>query len=104
MLVTMLAAGPAPMVIVLLVALANPVDVNCRVLAPIVPPMLRPLNPTTPEDAPTIAVPPSAPPPDAIAAVTFALLPVTVLSKASLIATDGWVPNATPALAVLEGC
>ena len=99
----MLAAGPAPTVIELLVTPGSAPEVNWRVRAPIVPPMLRPEKDAVPAEACTVAVPPSVPPPDAMLAVTLALL-FAMLPNASLSTTIGWVANATPALAVLDGC
>ncbi len=97
-------AAPAVIVTALEFAVARPVLVNCSVRAPTVPAIDRPAKVARPfASLFTVAVPPSVPPPDAIAAVTD-LIPGTALPKASRTWTVGCCPKTTPFAAVVEGC
>ena len=64
---------------------------------------VRPEKVATPEMAFTTVVPPSVQVPDPTAAVTLALLPVTVLLYWSWIVMTGWVARAAPLLAGAAG-
>ena len=78
--------------------------VNCSVRAPTVPVIDSPAKVARPfASLFTVAVPPSAPPPVAIAAVTD-LIPGTALPSTSRTWTVGCCPKATPFAAVVDGC
>jgi hypothetical protein len=65
--------------------------------------MLQPLKVATPLFVVSLQ-PASEPLPVVTAITTDALSEVTVLPKTSSIVTTGWIPNATPAAVLGEGC
>src|SRR5437588_9389 len=98
------AAAPAVIVIVVDVADVSPVAVKLRVRSPAVPVIARLVKLATPLPfVVALSVPPSVPPPVAIAAVTVTWAWLTALPLASRSCTTGCWANATPLCAVLEG-
>ena len=97
-------AAPGVMVTVPEVAVVRPALVNCSVRAPMVPVIERPAKVARPfASVLMVAVPPSAPPPLAMATVTDRTRG-TALPRASRTCTEGCVRNTTPLADVVEGC
>ena len=103
--ITNCVAAPALMVTVPEMAPVTPVAEKLSVRAPIVPVITRFVNVATPLALlVAVNVPPSAPAPVAMAAVTTVPLWDTALPAASSSWSTGCWANATPLWAAVEGC
>ena len=85
------------------VTAVNAAGVKVSVKAPAVPVMTKLVKVATPATAAMVVVPLSVPLPVAIEATTFPVKLVTVLPDASTILMTGWVANADPLVAVVDG-
>ncbi len=97
-------AAPGTTVTVLDVAPASEPDVNDSVRPPTVPVIFRSVNTAAPAAlVVAVGVPPSVPPPEAIAAVTTVPLVATGLPAASWSCTTGCCGKATSFWTLVEG-
>ena len=99
------AATPGVMAMAPDVTDVRPGEENVSVRLPAVPETERPVNVARPAaSVDAVAVPPSVPPPVAMAAVTTTPARATALPAASRSWTAGWTANAAPLWAVVDGC